>query len=302
MENNLKLPPVKELFQQAWETFKAGWRPLFFLNLLVIATYILLGLAALVSFLVLAILPYYSLSANFSPAVLLDNPVALLTGLFLFTVFGLLAVLVGSLMPVGSVLILDQPSSPPGLRDTLARSFRLLVPLSFSLLLGGVLAFGGFFVFILPAIIFQFFFLFTTYEVVLGGRKYGGALRRSFYLVLNHSRAILLRLILFWLLYFVVDVFIPNVLRQLEPRTGDILAFIISVLFSWYGMAFTLTLYKQVRAVSEPEKERRLFWLGVVSLLGWVIFVALSVWAVKEIASGAANQIITKILNDIGQF
>ncbi|MEK7611692.1 MAG: hypothetical protein AAB486_04980 [Patescibacteria group bacterium] len=63
-----------------------------------------------------------------------------------------------------------------------------------------------------------------------------------------------------------------------------------------------LTLYKQVRAASEPDKERRLFWLGVVSLLGGIIFAVLAVWAAQFIASGAANQTITQILNDIGQF
>ncbi|MEK7611691.1 MAG: hypothetical protein AAB486_04975 [Patescibacteria group bacterium] len=219
MENRPELPPVKELFKQAWEALKAGIKPLFFLYLFVIVIYILAGLIIGAISLLLGFSAGV-FSGGFNPGRLFDNPLLLILGFLILVTILLLAVLVGSLMPVGSVLVLDQPSSPSDLKDTLRRSFRLLVPLSFSLLLGGVLAFGGFFVFILPAIIFQFFFLFTTYEVVLGGRRYGAALRRSFYLVSTHYRSILLRLFIFWLPYFVVDVLLPNLLRRIEPRKG----------------------------------------------------------------------------------
>lgn len=298
MENKPDLPPVKELFKQAWETLKVGIKPLFFLYLFVIVIYLFAGLiVGAVSLLIGFSAGVFS--GGFNPGRLFDNPLLLIFGFLILVTILLLAVLVGSLMPVGAVLILDQPSSPKGLKDTLRRSFRLLVPLSFSLLLGGILAFGGFFVFILPAIIFQFLFLFTTYEVVLGGRRYGAALRRSYFLVSHHFKAVFLRLLAFWLLYFVVDVFIPNILRRVEPRTGDIVSFILNVGLSWYGISYMLTLYKHIRASSEPDKEKRLFWLVVTSLMGWVIFAALSVWAVQFIASGAAARVIEELQRNL---
>lgn len=291
------LPPVKELFKQAWEILVASLLPILLLNLSVIVIYVLLGLVSGIIFFFLAVAAGV-FSPDFSPTLLLSHPVVLIIGFLLLATLIIFAIFVGSLMPIGSILILDGAGAPVSLKAVIRKSLGLAVPLSLTVLLAGLLSFGGFFLLILPALLFEFFFMLTTCDVILGGRKYAGALRRSFYLVSNHFGGVIARVLLFWLVYVAIAIFIPNLIRRVEPVTGAVISFIsffVNILLGWYSLAFTLTLYKQVRAASEPEKENRLRWLVIISLLGWLLFLSLTVVAYQLISSGVANKVIEEI-------
>jgi hypothetical protein len=190
--------------------------------------------------------------------------------------------------------------------NCIRKSFRYIMPLFLVNLLIGFLNLGAFFVFIIPVFFFSFFFMFVGYEVILADKKWLEAVRGSVRIVGQHFGEILVRWILYILIYIVLFVFIPNVIRKIEPQTYIFLMIIYmftNTLFSWFGIAFSVILYKQAKEATDENKPVSLAWVWIISILGWIILglaiLGSAVLISKARESGALRQIQENIFKEM---
>lgn len=177
------------------------------------------------------------------------------------------------------ILVVASPKDSLSLTESFKGGFRLTIPLFLTVLLGGLLIFGGFFVFILPALLFGFLLSFSTYAVVLDGYSPINALRRSVGMISAHFGEVLIRVVVLWLIYFLVSGLIPEILRSINGNLNvliKILSFIVDLVLGWYMLAYGVTMYQHLRGISDKE-QGPLRWLVATSFIGWVLVVFLGI-------------------------
>lgn len=300
---NSPLPPIQELFIRSWDTFVDSILPLFVFSLVMIgislAFVIISGIAVLSLAGAAGLFQLFS-RMGIAALPLVSLPIYILFILFLAVFFvGIIAISsIGRTVPV--LIVSSYPKKIP-LRKQIRVSLSLIIPLFFTGFLVFLVTFGGFFVFVFPAILFSFFLMFVNYEVILGGRKLLPALRRSVLMVSRHFGEILVRIFVFILLYILIVVFIPNLITKIEPRTGillTILSMFTNTLIGWFGLCFSVTLYKQAKEGLDGEKGSSIVWMGVISLLGWIIFILLVYAIFKLSASSMTKSFLDNLKNE----
>ena len=294
------LSPVKELFSQSWQVFTKSLLKLFLLNAISVATYALLFLLGVLLFLALGFTTnfFQALSqSGIAALAAIPAPSYIVGGVFLFLLF-ILALIIGSAIKIASIIVVANPGEEVSIISTLRRSLCLVIPLFLTTLLLNFFMIGGFFALVFPAILFYFFFIFVSYEVVLNHQKLLSAIRRSFLIVSRRFGEVLVRVLVFVFLYLFLVVFIPNLIRKIEPGTGMMLAFmsfLTNSLIGWYALAYYVTLYKQAKAGLEQEKEASLTWIWIISLLGWIILIISLFAGYKMFSSTLAKKFFEEI-------
>lgn len=304
MAKSSSLPPIKELFSQSWNTFVASILPLFLFSIVLIV--ITLGFFVFSAGIILFLTSATGLFQLFSHMgiaafAVMTLPLYLLSGVCLLVIIAGM-IIISSLANIVTVQIVASYPKKISIGNTIKSGLGLVMPLFVTGLLAGIINFGGLFFFFLPAIVFSFFFMFVSYEVILEKKKLLSAIRRSVFIVSKSFGEILVRIFAFILLYILVVVFIPNFVMRIEPHTGIIitlLSVVTNTLMGWLGLCFFVTLYKQAKDGLGNGKEVSLLWIGIVSLLGWVIFAVLIYSGIKFLSSDAAKALLNNIGNEM---
>lgn len=303
------LPSIGDLFKESWEAFK---KSVFYL----IAFYILAFIAGLVVygvfFLIFMLLGAGSLAAL--PE--LQKGGAGLIGVIgtfsvLLPVFIIVAIILGSAIQAGMILIANKYKNEISFGEVLKQSLHLAIPLFLVNLLFAIITFGGFFVFIIPAFAFALLFSFASYEVVLGSQRWINALRSSMNVVLPNLGEILVRLLLIWAImigFSILRSMIEIPLVLLAGGNGTILSIILSFLFlpiqialSIFSIYYMMVLYNQAKAVADPNKKSSLKWVWVITGIGWVIGVAVLISVMALIMNLSKSGQFEKIMKSLNK-
>lgn len=309
MENKVtsSFPSIKSLLSESWVTFKKSVLSLLFLNIFngaVIFTLVLIGVIVLImqigGFAGLKMLS----SGQLDPKTLLSSSFVLPL-VVICVVFLLAIIVVSSIGQIASILFVGHADERPNFALIIRQSLTFIIPLISVSFFTSVLSFGALFFFVLPAFIFAFFFLFITYELVLGGKRGLEAVRGSVQIISQNLGDILVRWILFVLAYLVIVVFLPNILIKLERNIGSLiknLSFIINTLVGWYGVSYWITLYKQASARTDRNKKVNITWMWIIAFFGWLIFSGIVYVGIKALSSeslrSAIQQTIQKSLKN----
>ncbi|MBI3380114.1 hypothetical protein HY029_05145 [Candidatus Gottesmanbacteria bacterium] len=299
MGNTIKLPPIKELFSRSWDTFTASLLHLFLFTVIMavfMILYVLLGI-------ILGVLVFFITSHGLMPSLSqmgmsafssLPIPIYLLLAV-LFFAFIIGMIIISSMGSIVPVLIVSKYPGNVSLKSEMKVSISLVIPLLATQFIVSFISIGGAFLFILPAILFSFLFMFVNYEVILGKQKLAQAIKRSAFIVSRHFGEILVRILLYALIYILLVVFIPNLITKIEPKTGiliNILSVLVNVLIGWFGLCFGITLYKQSKVGLENETGGSILWIWIVSLLGWVVLFVVIFAGVKILSSDGAKSFV----------
>ncbi|MGA7827220.1 MAG: zinc-ribbon domain-containing protein [Geobacteraceae bacterium] len=237
-----EMTDIGELFRQSWELYQKRFATLILL-------YFLTMLAMIIPTAVATGLAFF---------------VTLLTGGITFFVTVCLGAVIGvacSLWCYGGLLcaVLDENL---GLEDALARGKTLILPLAWVFLLGGFIIAGGYFLLLIPGVIFTVWFCLAQF--IMPGENVRGmaALLKSREYVRGHWLDVALRLFLVW----IVSGFVSSI-----PVFGLILA----VLFFPYLMIFHYLIYRDLRAIKGDISctcgtKSKFLWPGV-ALIGWIV-------------------------------
>lgn len=283
------LPPMQTLFSDSWKAFKKSVLNLFILYLVVFGLGAGIGIAGIILSLPLGILAFFSgvQDGKLTPAVI-SSLGAL--GILLFIVVIIFIVLCYA-AHAASTLFIGGYASKPAFGKTFKKSFRYVLPLMLVGFLSGLITAGGYFLFIIPGFFFSFLFSFAAYEVILNNQGAVSAMKRSARIVLTHFWGVLARIIL-WVIIVMVISFIPGLLAgnsTSAQASVSGLSFFVNILMGWYGICYSITLYKQASKGLEADKGISLLWPVILSIVGWVVGIVLIIALFSVIILAAGN-------------
>lgn len=291
-------PSINQLFADSWQTFTQSILSLFLLNIIGIVIYIGLAILAVVVFIISGAGSYLlknglqNIGTNLPAAFSGPNFINLIiTASVITVIFAVIFVIVSTVLQIASIIIVDQ-AGKASLGNTLKRGLSLVIPLSLTGILTFLLTFGAIFVLLLPALLFAFLLVFVQFEVILNNQKWTAAIKKSVTIVSKHFGAIFIRLLLLWLIgigFFVFSSILQNILPKDSNWLISILSFIFNLLFGWFSLAYSVTLYKQARSGLEQEPGKGIAWMWIIAIIGWLIAIALGFATYKTISSGILN-------------
>lgn len=296
-QNNFSLPPIKQLFSDSYKVFTKSLLSLIVLSLISLLITVLIFLFA--GLLLLPLGVYQQIPKLFS-----SNPdLSVVKNIFfsggaVFGVTFLLLMIFGYVFQIAPILTVAEYEARPSAGSVIKRSFRYILPL---ILLNSIvifITFGSLFILILPAFILGFFFMFAFYEVVLSNQKPVQALRNSVSLVSQHFGEIVVRIFIYFFGYTFFIIFIPNLIRKIDPETGIIISFyvsLVSVFIGWFGLAFYLTLYKQAKNAYDTTRKTKLIWIVLFAIAGWLIGGFIILYTYKVLTSKYGSVFLEKL-------
>jgi hypothetical protein len=295
VETSLKktssMPLIKDLFSQSWEAFVKSILNLFLISIisLVVSLLVLLVAGLGIGALVFASGLIDSVSGFNFEAFSSVQPIWWLLGGIWLVLLVLASIIIQLTVKVASILVVVKYQEQPSLGKTIKASFGLILPLFLTNFLVSLLTFGGFFVLVLPAILLGFLFMFQSFEVVLAGKKYLKAVKASLQITSQHFGEILVRILVYLIAYFLIILFIPGLISKINPEAGvafQFLTVIINFLLGFFGLAYSVSLYKQAKEITDFERKVSFGWVWLVSILGWLIFGLLIFFGVRVWQSG----------------
>lgn len=255
MNSSGKLPSFKILFKDSWFRFSQSFLRLFLLSILQIIGYLVLTLVFILIFSLILNFSHiplidliYKNSLDFSSLANLKGTIfSISTALLLFYI--LLIILVSFLTNISYILILNKSGDKTSISSVIKSALKLVGNLFIANLLVGIIIFFGAFAFILPAIIFSFLFIFVPFEVIFEGKRDIHALKSSFHLVYSNFFRILIRIILFWIIVLTLGILTSRIVSELTHNfwITQLSYILLNILLGWFGLSYSLTLYKQVK-------------------------------------------------------
>lgn len=294
LNSKTELPPIKQLFTDSWKTFTRSLLNLFILSLVSIVGNVsallifglLLVILGLGSGLVKNLIQQPSALSNLPPSVLIFIIV-------LGIVFAMCFMLLNYVFRIATVIVVARSEDHLSIKEIIKLSLKRVLPLAMTDFIILFFVIGGSLLFVFPALIFYFFFLFVNYEVILNNQSYLKAIKRSVLLVSKRFGEILIRILILVGITILLTALIPNLLRKIDPDTYLLIALwsvLLNILWGWFSLVFTLQLYKQSQAGLENEKPASLSIFWIVTLLGWLIAILLTLIGVKAATSPSAQK------------
>ncbi len=267
------LPPVKVLFKDSWETFKGSVLNLFIINVVTFAIIIGLFVVSL-----LIALPFGAFSIFNAISTKTLNPAFYsslgVVGLIIL-VFIIVCMVVSFAVQAATILVTGNYKSKPKAIESIKKGFGFAWRIFLAGLLMGFIIAGGYFLFVIPGIFFAVIFSFAFYEIVLNKQGVTNSLRRSSQIVMSNFWGIFWRITL-WVIIVILISFIPQLLIGSTKSAAlggswSLISSILNVLLSWYGICYSITLYKQASVGMDTAKGNKLMWPIIAAVVGWIV-------------------------------
>lgn len=308
-KSHFGLPSISQLLYDSWDTFKKSVLHLIVFYLIILAISVVIIIAALAIIVGLGFRPSFLISFTGGQTDFNQLFTSLLAGILviLIPIFVIAFIIIGSIAQSGVILILDQSGKSISYSQILRKGSSLVLPLIGIGFLTSFIVLGGFFVFIIPAILFGFFFIFSTYEVILGDTNGTEALKRSYHIVSKMFFEVLGRFLLLVGIYILYWIFF-TILTMLSLLAGDkvssilylivtIANYIVSFGLSFFTASYIITLYKQAKTAVSPSEKVSIKWVWIVSIIGWVIAVFLLIASASFISNYVSSGAFKKALD-----
>lgn len=266
MSKKPQLPSVSILISESWDIYKKCFVKMFLVNL----GEVLLGigitlLIAIVSGILLALT---GLINNSTISMLI-----ILLPVYLWYFF--LCILIET----QDFLIIDT-SGKMSFSELIRKSLKIFFPFIIILLFTFYFVTGGYFLLIIPGILFAYYFSFASFEVVLDNQKPIAALKRSMFYIQKQFWPILIRTSVIFLLVLIS--YIPylasiGISEEKYVTFFAILQAVLGILLSLFTIVFEVTLYKHVKSLYTTLEEKSIRWITITSALGWVVAILILV-------------------------
>lgn len=281
-----KLFSVKEHLQKTWEIFKQYGLKLALLSLFPVVLALILGLLG-----GLLTVGGGALSAsNLSPEVGGILLLALIPFILFAFLFFIYAAYWASAAQI-NYLNVGQPDMEFGEVFKSGRKFTLPL-ISFSLLSGFIIG-GASMLFVLPGLIFSFFFIFGQYILIIENKSVKQSLLLSREYLRGHEWSVLGRLLILGLGLLVI--WIPFWLLGLIPFIGPLFSECAGIFIGAIFMCYFFVLYKEIVRLKGPITQelfvgKSLTKYTLVSILGWFVGLLAAVLIIAMTVLLAARQ------------
>lgn len=276
-ESKKSLPSISSLFKESWVTFKGSVLNLFILYLISFGVFAVITIVGLLITIPLGAFSVFSAiqENTLTPAFFTSLGVMGIVILIFIIIF----IIVSLALNAAMIMVVANYKSKPSSWAMFKKGFSYVLPLILASIITGFLIYGGFFLFVIPGIVFGIALSFTYYEIVLNKKPVLSAMRRSMGIVFANFWGILGRMLLFMVVVFAI-VLIPQIIIGASGDEGiaagfGFLSFIIQTLIGWYAVAYSLTLYKQAEAAAPDGKTSKLLLPTILAVVGWILGVIL---------------------------
>jgi len=319
--SSAQMPSIGSLINESFQTLKKSWIhfTVFSLINLVIgfAVFVVFAIVGVLLAIPLGIWGFFGeLIANKGSALPYISPLAIGGVAILYLLFIIAMIVISGMFQIGYILIANNNGEKVEYGAILKKSFSLVGPYFWVSSLSGLLIFGGMFVFLFLGILFAIFFMFVTYEVILGNKKSMAALRGSMSIVKQNFWDVVGRGLVLFLLGIAIQ--IPRLIFQILPAalsgsdsSGSaifagvlnmlitLVYIVVSILWGWFAMVYTLNLYKHAKAATKADQPVSLMWIVIVAVIGYVIMAA-TFWFVgigigQILQSGALQKAVQNV-------
>lgn len=294
-------PTINEQFVETWKVTNANVIHLLILGavslLLFFGFTILMGAVGLVGGFGLGIFTQFSRGIEGVPPAAWE-----IIALFIFLCLSGFIV-ISTVVNAALVLILnDYPNKNLGVSTALKHGVRRVIPLFIAGIITFFLITGSFFFLFFPGVAAMFMLSFVGYEIILKDKKPFEALSASATVFLQHTSEIVSRILVFYLVNFALVYMVPGLFSKANSEivvAVGILSFLIRLYMGWYGMVYSLVLYREASARTDySKKTSALKWIYVSSVLGWLIIFAI-VFAVVNLVSANSEKIVPAIQREL---
>lgn len=291
------LPAIAQLLSDSFALFKKSFLSLFIFTVISWVAIVLLVFVVFAGLIPVGIFGF--LQANSHTAlstVSAVQPMTIIVGSLLFFLLIVGIILISSVMEVAFIVILDGKEDGFAFGTILKKSIRLIIPAGIVLLCVSFIATGGFFLFVLPGMVFSILLSFGIYEVIVEGKRGNDALRRSIGIVFAHFWGIVVRIICLWVITGVVMYGIPMFFAYAFPKLQETIggiSYLINIFFAWYTLSYSITLYKQAKVTVPAQKLGSVKWFYLIAVVGWIFSIVIGislVYMVTQFISSAKNQ------------
>lgn len=255
------------LLKNSWVVYKENWARYIFLSVLPYLSVVVYALIA-VFFVIAGVL--LSSSHNYNALILLISIGVILTIIYFTVTFS-----------IGSVALISLVHSRGRLsiKESLQKGWHVLWQYWWVTFLGSLLISGGFFLFLIPGIIFSIWFIFAVYIFVIDGTKGMNAILKSREYVRGHWWGVLGRILLVSILVYLVT-YVPQVIFHLldADALGSLIQVVISFAIAPFTVIFTVLMYDDLKKsrpdVATMNHTGKWLYIGF-SVLGFVVFLAI---------------------------
>jgi flagellar basal body-associated protein FliL len=248
--------PVLELVKRAWDKTQKQLLRLFLLTLI--------PLVGLVTVAIVGGIAMVALAAIGGSNAL--TPVVTVFFIALAIVFAILMLAI-NISTIYIVADTDPALSPLAI---FKKSLKKVWPLMIASLLGGLIVLGGFVLLIIPGILFSILLSFSAYFVVMDNISPIEAMRKSVYVVSKNFGSIFIRLAVLFGIGFVAGLIINMLTSSAGDLTGSLVSLVFNLLFSWFSIAYTLSLFLEAKKTA-GDGRGKLLWMVIVAIIGWIL-------------------------------
>ena len=233
-------------------------------------------------------------------------------GVVIFIV-SLISGIISSVVRFGIIKAVGKYAEKPKLGECLKTGFRLLIPVMVVGFVTSMVVFGSYFLLIVPGIVIGLFFHFVTYEMVLGEKKWFKAVTGSVQIMSQNFGDVLLRIIVLYVLVallFQIPMFLlDTIVKALSGNapaeasilmgTLSIIKFIVGTVLGFYGVVYGVITYLHAKRVTDEMVKPNMAWMWLVSILGWLIAVALGFQLIKFVSSPTVQNNVKAVTEEI---
>ncbi len=291
MQNtNPIFPTISSLFSDSWNLFITRLGRFFLLTITsILFNLLIIGVGLVLAFVIVLVTNLGSAlmtghTTNINPSTV----IGVIT--FLVVIFLIVSIIVNSVYNAWLLLALNEPKET-GFSSIFSKGFGFIIPLFVVGVLSFFFSIGGLFFFIIPAILFAYFFMFMSFEVVCDNQRGINAFKRSYAIATSHFGETFIRAVLMIVINLVVSFLAEQIVHNNPVLT--LVWIIIAILFSWYQIVYFFTLYQQARAQTDFSKPTSLVWIWIISTLGWIIFIIIIMFM---LVTGLTNLVKSGVL------
>lgn len=269
-------PSIKETFSLPVEYVKKAFKNLVLISLAGLAVWMTAAIAFFAIVLGSALSFSSAMNSDEVTASIIEslaNASSVTTIALLLVVFFAAAISVGMLFQLATLKALMDAEKNPSFGSLFNFAKSKFWPYLGVYTLLNILVLGAMGLFIIPGIVISVLLGFALYAVLFSEDKPVMALRTSYTLVSKNFGDLLVRWALFVLLAIGVSM-VPSIVAETIPSLESLMALlsmIINAVLGWYGLAFGLVLYKHATHATVVTEPKKITWMWVVAIIGWVM-------------------------------
>jgi len=222
-----------------------------------------------------------------------------------------ISLIIQTLFKITQIRLIGNAEKDPRLGKEFNSAAKRVIPFIILNIVLFLLEIGGFFLLVIPGLVFAFLLGPSVIEISIYKSKIKRALKNSYRVTTQNFFPFLFRGIILigtfigiYLAFFVAKVSLGALGGLINEDLGNILPAIVQIfqslsgiIITWFSTCYGITLYKQAREVTNLDKKPNFGWLIGVAALGWLLAIFSGILGFtalrKAIKSGIFENMVT---------